>query len=95
MAFRASDPEAQDCVRSTIPGPLPSLLPSPPPAYCTYPPIPPIGGSDPGPPEAANDRAVDRDGHYLRVIAIVFAVILIIALFAIAVFFTFVNHQKV
>lgn len=74
--------------------PLPSTshLPcpdDPPPAYTPYYPPPPISGSDPS--EFATNRRVD--GHYL--IAIVIAFIMIVALFATAVYFTFFNHSKV
>ncbi|KAI0284584.1 hypothetical protein BGY98DRAFT_930671 [Russula aff. rugulosa BPL654] len=71
--------------------PLPSGLPcpnDPPPAYTPYYPPPPISGSDPS--EFATNRRVD--GHYL--IAIVIAFIMIVALFATAVYFTFFNHSK-
>ena len=70
--------------------PMPSLLPCPtdtPPAY-TY---PPTSGSDPS--ESTTNRMVVR--HNLRSYVTVIAVILIVAVFATAVFFTLVNHSKV
>jgi len=70
--------------------PTPSLLPCPddtPPAYTYPPPIPPISGSDP----ITTRRTVD--GHNLY--ATVIAVVLTVALFATAVFFSFFDHSKV
>jgi hypothetical protein len=80
-----------------LPG-LPSLLPcpdDPPPAYtATYPPpLPPISGGDPSDPESATNRTVDGPSYSL--FAIVIALILVVAFFATAVYFTFFHHSKV
>ncbi|KAF8480225.1 hypothetical protein DFH94DRAFT_692565 [Russula ochroleuca] len=72
--------------------PPPSLLPDDtPPAYTYPPPLPPIGGSDP----SSIHGTVDGHRLYATVVAKVVAVMLTVAGFAAAMYFTFFNHSKV